>query len=131
MSGRHRNACVLPARKTASQSFHFAGPLTRLSWSRLLLEIPVLLLDFLAQGCNIGFDSERASTSSRLGIPGSGSVLSSCIVETMIPMNKFRMVNVAMMMKGTKNAHAHGNTSITGRTIPMDQLSSVMIWKSE
>ena len=33
-------------------------------------------------------------------------------------------------MNGTKNARAHGYASITGRTMPIDQLSSVMIWNS-
>jgi hypothetical protein len=35
-------------------------------------------------------------------------VLSSCMVETMMPMKRFRMVNVAMTINGTKNVHAHG-----------------------
>ena len=35
------------------------------------------------------------------------------------------------VMKGTKKAQACGCVSITGRTMPIDQLSSVMIWKSE
>lgn len=48
------------------------------------------------------------------------------MVETMMPMKRFRMVKVAMMMKGTKKAKAHGWVSMTGRTMPMDQLSRVM-----
>ena len=34
-------------------------------------------------------------------------------------------------MNGTNSAQANGYCSITGRTMPMDQLSSVMIWNSE
>ena len=56
---------------------------------------------------------------------------SSCIVETMMPMKRLRIVKVAMIMKGTKKAHAHGFDSMTGRTIPIDQLSKVMIWNNE
>ena len=49
----------------------------------------------------------------------------------MIAMNRFSTAKLDMMMNGTKNAQACGRTSITGRTMPIDQLSSVMIWKSE
>ena len=68
----------------------------------------------------------RASTveTSRAGTFGSGSDDSSCMVETMMPMKRFRMVNVAMMMNGTKNAHAQGWACITGRTIPIDSWAS-------
>ena len=48
----------------------------------------------------------RASARSFLGMPGSGKVLNSCIVETMMPMKRFRMVKVARIMKGTKKAQA-------------------------
>ena len=34
-------------------------------------------------------------------------------------------------MNGTKTIQAPGYCSITGRTMPMDQLSRVMIWNSE
>ena len=30
------------------------------------------------------------------------------MVDTTIPMNRFRIVKVAIMINGTKNAHAHG-----------------------
>ena len=36
----------------------------------------------------------------------SGVRESSCMVETMMPMNRLRMVKVAMMIKGTKKAKA-------------------------
>ena len=74
--------------------------------------------------------SMRSSSSVTSGCWGvaSGSTESSCMVETMMPMNRLRMVKVAMTMKGTKNAHAHGWLAMTGRTMPIDQLSRVMIW---
>ena len=53
-----------------------------------------------------------------------------CIVSTMIAMNRLSIVNVAIRMNGTKNSQACGYTSMTGRTIPIDQLSSVMIWNN-
>ncbi len=53
-----------------------------------------------------------------------------CIALTMMAMNRFSIVKVATRMNGTKNAHANGNCSITGRAIPIDQLSSVITWNS-
>lgn len=48
-----------------------------------------------------------------------------------LPTNRCSTANVVITMKGTKNNQACGKTCMTGRTIPMDQLSRVMIWRSE
>ena len=47
------------------------------------------------------------------------------IALTMIPMNRFSIVNVATRRNGMTNVRAYGNTSLSGRTIPIDQLSSI------
>ena len=52
-----------------------------------------------------------------------------CIALTMIAMNRFRTAKLVSTMNGTKNSQAQGKISMVGRTIPIDQLSSVMIWK--
>ena len=48
-----------------------------------------------------------------------------------MPMKRFSTTKEVDRMKGTKKAQAQGNASMTGRTMPMDQDSSVMIWNSE
>ena len=47
--------------------------------------------------------------------------------ETIIPMKRLRTANDVIRINGTKNIQARGNCVITGRTIPIDQLSSVII----
>jgi glutaredoxin-related protein len=49
---------------------------------------------------------------------------------TMSAMKRFKTAKVVINMKGTKKSQACGCFSMTGRTIPIDQLSRVMIWKS-
>ena len=44
--------------------------------------------------------------------------------------NKFSTVKLDKIIKITNKSEAHGYISITGRTIPIDQLSNVIIWKS-
>ena len=51
-----------------------------------------------------------------------------CIESMMIAMNRLSTVKLDSTMNETNTVHAHGYTSITGRTRPIDQLSSVMIW---
>ena len=46
-------------------------------------------------------------------------------------MKRLSTAKPTIRTKGTKNIQARGWASITGRTMPIDQLSSVMIWKSE
>ena len=42
-------------------------------------------------------------------------------------MSKFKIAKVVTNIKGTKNNQARGYSFITGRTIPIDQLSKVII----
>ena len=48
-----------------------------------------------------------------------------------VTVNKFKTAKEVIKINGTKKAQAYGYSSITGLTIPIDQLSSVIIWKSE
>ena len=50
-----------------------------------------------------------------------------CIESTIIAMNSFSTVKLEAMMNDTKNAQASGKIFMTGRTIPIDQLSSVLL----
>lgn len=46
---------------------------------------------------------------------------------TIKAINRLSTMNDVKQIKGTKNIQANGYSFITGRTIPIDQLSSVMI----
>ena len=50
-----------------------------------------------------------------------------CIESIMMAMKRLSTVKLDSTMNETNTVHAHGYTSITGRTRPIDQLSSVMI----
>ncbi|MNY34141.1 hypothetical protein D3C86_1684590 [compost metagenome] len=47
---------------------------------------------------------------------------------TTTAMNRLSIMKVAIRMKGKKYIQASGNCSITGRTMPIDQLSRVITW---
>ena len=50
-----------------------------------------------------------------------------CIASTITPMKRFNTAKAVITMKGTNKAQDQGKASMTGRTIPIDQLSRVMI----
>ena len=50
------------------------------------------------------------------------------MVSTITATNRLSITKAETRINGTKNSHACGYTSITGRTMPIDQLSSVMTW---
>ena len=54
-----------------------------------------------------------------------------CMESITIAMNRLSTVKLDTTMKDTNTTHAQENCSRMGRTIPMDQLSRVMIWNRE